>query len=402
MQNETGKKAQNKAEKEAQEEAKKETQNEAGKKTQSEVEKEVQEEVKKETQNETGKKAQSKIEKQAQSEAARGKERIDWVDCARGIAILAVIVGHGVDGIWRAMIFSFHMPLFFLLSGRTSRASKDRKEWMKKIKKAWRQLIIPAIVVYLLRTGVSIWQDVNLLGDASYWKGVLCTFFFASGVEIGNSGIFGGIAVEAMGIPWFFFALFFGRSLYDYFHLACSKRQLLLLCGATSVVGVVLGMVQWLPFSLDIALAVQPFFYLGDWLKGVEIEKGSWKLLIVFGVVWLSTLALEYPDWSQWTYLELAWRRYPLYPLCYVTAAAGSLFCCEVSVFLVKLGDVVRPLLFLGKNSLIMLCIHIMDYLWHPLCYGGGPALFSLFLKLCVDSLIFLFVMMVRRRIKRC
>lgn len=345
------------------------------------------------------------MEKEIRREIEMGAEkeqgRIEWIDCARGIAILMVIVGHGVDGFLRAMIFSFHMPLFFILSGRTSRGSKDQKEWIQRTKKAWRRLMVPAITVYFLRTAVFIWQDWSRLGDLSYWKGVLCTFLFASGVEIENSGIFGGISVEAMGIPWFFFALFFGKSMYDYLHLTCSGRRLILACGAASVVGVILGKVQWLPCSLDIALAVQPFFYMGDRLKLMELKKGSWKIFIVSCVIWLLTLAFEYPDWSQWTYMELAWRRYPIYPLCFVTAAAGSLFWCEVSVYLLKLGNLVRPLLFLGKNSLYMLCVHIMDYLWQPFCYEIGPALVSLLLKIFVDFVVFIFVMVIRRRIKQ-
>ncbi len=42
------------------------------------------------------------------------KERIEWVDIAKGIAIIAMIIGHGCPK--RAIvsfIFSFHMPLFF-------------------------------------------------------------------------------------------------------------------------------------------------------------------------------------------------------------------------------------------------------------------------------------------------
>ena len=45
--------------------------------------------------------------------------RYEHIDIARGIAILLVILGHScttLDGVNR-VILSFHMPLFFLLSG---------------------------------------------------------------------------------------------------------------------------------------------------------------------------------------------------------------------------------------------------------------------------------------------
>lgn len=59
------------------------------------------------------------------------RERVDWIDTAKGIAILLVVVGHvgGYTGkysipeyqrwidyaVW--LIYTFHMPLFFCLSG---------------------------------------------------------------------------------------------------------------------------------------------------------------------------------------------------------------------------------------------------------------------------------------------
>ncbi|MEQ6333154.1 acyltransferase family protein [Sphingobium sp. MK2] len=48
--------------------------------------------------------------------------RLDWVDVARGIGIIAVVVGHvWTRGPVRDAMYSFHMPLFFLLSGMLSR-----------------------------------------------------------------------------------------------------------------------------------------------------------------------------------------------------------------------------------------------------------------------------------------
>lgn len=45
-------------------------------------------------------------------------KRIDWIDVAKGIGIILMVMGHTSmpDAINR-WIYSFHMPLFFLLSG---------------------------------------------------------------------------------------------------------------------------------------------------------------------------------------------------------------------------------------------------------------------------------------------
>ncbi|WP_088190097.1 acyltransferase family protein [Sphingobium sp. Z007] len=48
--------------------------------------------------------------------------RLDWVDVARGLGMLAVVIGHvWTRGPVRDAMYSFHMPLFFLLSGMLSR-----------------------------------------------------------------------------------------------------------------------------------------------------------------------------------------------------------------------------------------------------------------------------------------
>lgn len=47
------------------------------------------------------------------------KNRIEWVDIAKGIGIILVIVGHLLpSGSYvRTLIYAFHMPMFFILSG---------------------------------------------------------------------------------------------------------------------------------------------------------------------------------------------------------------------------------------------------------------------------------------------
>jgi fucose 4-O-acetylase-like acetyltransferase len=53
---------------------------------------------------------------------AKAQYRLDWVDVARGIGIVAVVIGHvWTRGPLRDAMYSFHMPLFFLLSGLLSR-----------------------------------------------------------------------------------------------------------------------------------------------------------------------------------------------------------------------------------------------------------------------------------------
>ena len=79
-------------------------------------------------------------------------DRIVWVDCIKGFAILSVIAGHTfTNHILRGLIFSFHMPLFFMLSGYTSHSEINKNQIYSKMCKLFFALIIPAYIIYFIR-----------------------------------------------------------------------------------------------------------------------------------------------------------------------------------------------------------------------------------------------------------
>ncbi|MBQ9375895.1 MAG: acyltransferase family protein [Ruminococcus sp.] len=46
------------------------------------------------------------------------KERVSWIDIAKGLCIIFVVLGHVMSpGVIRTYVYSFHMPMFFLLGG---------------------------------------------------------------------------------------------------------------------------------------------------------------------------------------------------------------------------------------------------------------------------------------------
>ena len=47
------------------------------------------------------------------------KGRIEWIDFAKGIAMLCVILGHLGSDLANRVVFGFHLTVFFLLGGYT-------------------------------------------------------------------------------------------------------------------------------------------------------------------------------------------------------------------------------------------------------------------------------------------
>ncbi len=262
-------------------------------------------------------------------------DRIEWVDCAKGIGILFVIIGYTVSGILRGAIFSFHMPLFFILSCAVFQYSADTEQLSIKTSRGFRHLVIPAILMYVLSVLTYAIRNNELFSNVESVRkfiiDILLTGIFSSGVPV---KVF-SYEVLAIGIPWFLIVLFFGRTLFDFLQIRFSGSGLMLCCAFLSALGVWLGKIQWLPCSLDIVFAIMPIFYIGANIAWFQVEQRPVPKFLLYGSVWAGTLLLSYAIKAD--YLELACRRYPLYPLSFVTAVAGTLAVVELSVILTKI-----------------------------------------------------------------
>lgn len=78
-------------------------------------------------------------------------KRIEYIDIAKGIGIILVVIGHTINGfslpgMW---IWSFHMPLFFIISGLCFDATRNRLFLPFVIKKL-RTLLFPLLVFSIL------------------------------------------------------------------------------------------------------------------------------------------------------------------------------------------------------------------------------------------------------------
>jgi fucose 4-O-acetylase-like acetyltransferase len=93
------------------------------------------------------------MEEQLKEKARIGATRLAWIDVAKGITILLVVVGHTAPfgSTMRNYVFSFHMPLFFILSGYTAKSAKSAKEYVQHIIKNFCKLILPCVCVEMGR-----------------------------------------------------------------------------------------------------------------------------------------------------------------------------------------------------------------------------------------------------------
>jgi fucose 4-O-acetylase-like acetyltransferase len=142
------------------------------------------------------------------------KERLIYVDQIKGIAILLVIMGHliqfnglGTDNAVFEFIYSFHMPLFFIISGYIGFKTVNIhsvKSYGSFLKKKFISLVIPLL----------------------FWSLIVSKFFFAeSWYVISIDDLTDTLLHPGL---WFLQYLFIILAFYGLFHwisFTCNKRQ---------------------------------------------------------------------------------------------------------------------------------------------------------------------------------
>ena len=292
--------------------------------------------------------------------------RIEWVDISKGIGIILVIWAHtllsgGVvsEKLCRGAVFSFHMPLFFFLSGVTNKVPADWNEFIRKTEKLFKQLCFPAVGIFLLRIIFEIICGYNVNNTYDFLRLKINILIYGSGVPVK----IGGSVIPAFGMMWFLISLFTCKTIYNY--LSLKKDANICYIIFITFLGVVLSKIQFLPFTLDTSLAVLIFFYLGNKKVFYKRDFGNIKIFLFFLIcffVWFGSLTVSLIYIRD--YLEIAERRYPLFPLCYLTAIFGVFMIVWFSKGLEKFSVLRKTLTWLGKNSIILFCVHAMDDLF--------------------------------------
>ena len=261
--------------------------------------------------------------------AQRGGNRIGWIDCARGIAMLFVVLGHcymGLEDPVNRFILSFHMPVFFFLSGMCVKASDGTfSAWAAK--KA-RGLLVPqltlAAIVFIYAAASRDMSAGTLIDSLLVW--FLPTLYICM-------------------LLFYWLARFAGVSL---------KAWALVLC----VVAVAAPIVDLLgidvcPIRPETVLAGLFFFCLGHVWRlaapkvGAFSKPGMWVAAVLLVPVLFVLSQLNAP-------IAMYEGTYGFWPLFYLTAAVGTAWVCLLG----RLFEGISFLAWFGQVSVIVFVLH--------------------------------------------
>lgn len=256
-------------------------------------------------------------------EYTKKNNRIQWVDVAKGMAILLMVVGHEINYMPYVypLIFSFHMPLFFILSGYTSRPVEDVATLKIKVIKTFKQLY-PLAVLMVILFSIESWivnqQTVYIL-----IKSIIKGLIFGS-----NNPVHGIGNVDVM---WFLYAFCYGKAMFDLVMVLVKDNRwrgviVVILSGS----GMLISTKIWLPQALDVAMVVPLFMFAGQLLRKYANQINqfmNWKWYGVLIIIWLVLVC------SQVT-IDISIRHYPDYFVSVIEALCGSFIVikgCQVS-----------------------------------------------------------------------
>ena len=282
------------------------------------------------------------------SEVTIHKERLHWVDVAKGILIVMVamvhITGRGeelgiscpaIDAIGpMASVLCFRMPAFFILAGFWGRYDMSFKDFLLRNAKG---LLLPLIIF-------------------SFLGGVLHEVFYEILKGSYNAGALEWPFLDISLDYWFVLALFLAKCVYWFVCRISSKQYVrLLVCLAIYAVGVLSLKAWFLPnFACwKWALIMLVYLPIGQWVR--EHHK-DWKVfvaaLIVFvvgwAIYWWQESGIPQPGGGM-KYINL------------VSAWPSLLLCTAGSVVFLKLCSFIkraRVLELIGRNTLAIYVMH--------------------------------------------
>lgn len=273
------------------------------------------------------------------------KSRIEYLDIARGIAIILMVAGHVFyyDIYWE-VIFSFHMPIFVIISGMFFKYTESFKEYiLKMIKKLFVPYVIGVCIVSTARNLI-VGENISIIPQVLLGYSNFKSLFYNT---------------ESVGALWFVPYLIVIKIMYYvvYKELQISDKFLTIECLIILIVGLCFKNNEiYLPWSIDIALATMIFYHIGYLIKKYNIlEKwmNDYKIMLIFLVVWI--IGIKYTD------LELAVRIYSI--PAFITAFCGSMVLIKVSHFIQKYIKLIgKALKWCGKNTIIILIAHYYEY----------------------------------------
>lgn len=275
-------------------------------------------------------------------------DRRQDIDYFRGFGIICMILGHIIigDNLFNKIVHSFHMPMFFIISGFFY---KERNDYIDYAKKKAKTLLLPYLIFGAMHYIIYI---VYYYHDSEMPKIDPLRHLLLDNTE--------GLPIA--GALWFLTALFFCELLYNLCVTVVKKRiASFLIIAALTIIGLE---IPWLfgfrlPLAMDVSFTCLPFYAFGNLFRIKDECSKQWRptftvALLILGIIFSIVNGT----------VNIRAGQYAVIPLFYITAILLSVGLLKLSSVIcknskLKLLDALKnEMCFIGKNSIIYLTMN--------------------------------------------
>ncbi len=288
------------------------------------------------------------------------EKRLNYFDMVKGLGIILVVLGHieYISDELRGWISSFHMPLFFVVSGMLICYLKQTDISIEVIlRKKFRGILIPYISFTIIYTFIDI-LNIYLNKITPY------TFI---------QNVISGLTLYGSSVLWFLPALFLSEVGFLLIIKKLPRIPSILLIlilvplaylgqiGISSIYTahesslLITSLIDLLRVFLRAIIAlsfVGIAYFLFPLLQ--KKQEFSWKELALGILMILLTLPLSQINGCV-DFRHIILKNLPLFYLCALLGSFGLILICKNCKYSPQIG-------FFGKNSLVVMCTHINCY----------------------------------------
>ena len=305
------------------------------------------------------------------------KDRIYWIDIARGMAILFVIFGHAfLNSDVKIVVYMFHMPLFFFISGFFL-CNKDlsfKSFLLKKFKTVLFPYYFWGVILIVYWWLISIIQGINV----SVLRSILDLLICNRNASLIHS------------ILWFLCCLFVTEIIVFTLCKISAKRRWLI-GGGITIIGLVYNhyFSVLMPFCIDTALIASGFMMVSIFIKdhyGLKsIFTSKFTLFLSIAIYLIILLANVFLLGNNC--VSMSSNFYGPYLLFYLGSMAG-IYICSFTSKVIGRNNILE---FWGRNSLLAYALNyavifpvsiIINHLFHR---------FGMFNLIVQDAMTFIF-----------
>jgi polysaccharide biosynthesis protein PslL len=270
-------------------------------------------------------------------------DRLAFIDITKGLGIVSVVAGHIYPpGMLHSLIYLFHIPLFFFISGYLFKIKEDKAFASAKLI----QLIVPYLSFLIL---VYTMQNRHFFNSAEFSYAQLALLYFKA--FLGGRWLYGYTAAF-----WFVPVLFVVLVTANWL-LKRVKMQTLMLIVLASLTGCYLNSMVFsslkVPFNINVVLAALPIFLAGYYCKQYPLKRFT-----VIGCLFLA-MAVILSYFNRLPTLDMKKAVYGFPVLSFTAAIAISLLLFTVSKLIAEnLPVPANVLRALGQSSLVIMFLH--------------------------------------------